>query len=771
MSNLNINQKVAMATLKHTEAKRKDSHLSESELRLRDFTETIKPNLSEDQAKLLEKYHSKVSALGIKDEINTYEILKKFDWNEKILDNYTDVLIQKKEEATLHDDWVTVGKQAKPQAKPQHHKKAREAEDIRRRPQEGGFEAEGEYKDRNRTFRSKARRGQSVDPSKKNYQEYDNNEYGRGGQREYRRNRRQQENPEEEQFDREKQNKEFRDYKDRRDRRDNQRDQRDQNQQKGGRRGRNQKEEVVTMYVKKGEQQEKTQDQQPRGRKGQEDQQHNKRGRQERVIYVKKGDSENPDSNANANAHANHANPKPKSNRKVRNAYLEDEGHAWQNDVDEEEVIPQEAAPQGKTQDSPSRHYNEHNIHEFFKSTPNKNETAAPTTTVTTSSAKKETNTSARKEQPKKEAERPKKEAERPKKEAEKPKRSQPKPAEERSSPVVPRVENDHISQTAQKPLVENPTRAPKEKVQVQAQPESHVHAQPIGSNRPQTQPAHPELKNAQASTTTTQTTQQTQPTQPTHQENLNAQQQQQFGGFPQYLQQPYMMPQQAFFNPYMQFYQQQQQQQQPGHKDQQQQQTQPQPQGSYPPGFNPQDMASMYQLPQVPFILIPQPNGTTILQPMYQMMPPQMMNQEIKTPEDQQKMAQNFYQFPMTLPMQNPFGYYQNDNANTNANAGKPQQQQQQNQTQKFPPGTHYDNKNTTGQQQQQPNASAFFNFGPNNDTEHKKNQQGGHGGYQQQAGGYPFMPYMMPTNAMGGQYPGQQYQQKEGQGHSGWK
>lgn len=67
MSNLNINQKVALATLKHTETKRKDSHLSDSELRLRDFTETIKPSLSEDQSKLLEKYHSKVSALGIKD--------------------------------------------------------------------------------------------------------------------------------------------------------------------------------------------------------------------------------------------------------------------------------------------------------------------------------------------------------------------------------------------------------------------------------------------------------------------------------------------------------------------------------------------------------------------------------------------------------------------------------------------------------------------------------------------------------------------------------
>ena len=203
-----------------------------------------------------------------------------------------------------------------------------------------------------------------MDPSKKNYQEYDN-EYGRrqGG-----RNRRQQENPEEEQFDRERQNKEFREFKDRRDRRE-------QRDQKAGRRNnRNQKEEVVTMYVKKGEQQ--GQDQQPRGRKGQDEQQQKtKRGRQqERVIYVKKGDSE-PTTDANANVNAK---PNPRSNaranRRVANPYLEDEGHAWQNDVEDEEV---ETIPQGKTQvadntkESPSKHYNEHNIHEFFKTNNN----------------------------------------------------------------------------------------------------------------------------------------------------------------------------------------------------------------------------------------------------------------------------------------------------------------------------------------------------------------------------------------------------------------
>ena len=59
-------------------------------------------------------------------------------------------MIQKKEEATTHDDWVTVARPTKIQPQ-QHHlsKKSREAEDVRRRPQrdeEGAFEPEGNYR-------------------------------------------------------------------------------------------------------------------------------------------------------------------------------------------------------------------------------------------------------------------------------------------------------------------------------------------------------------------------------------------------------------------------------------------------------------------------------------------------------------------------------------------------------------------------------------------------------------------------------------------------
>jgi len=79
----------------------------------------------------------------------------------------------------------------------------------------------------------------------------------------------------------------------------------------------------------------------------------------------------------------------------------------------------------------------------------------------------------------------------------------------------------------------------------------------------------------------------------------------------------------------------------------------------------------------------------------------------------DQQKFAQQYYQFPMTMPMQGaPFGYYQNDQTK---NQQQQNQTQAQTQGQKYPSGGHYDNKNTSGGQQQQPNTGAFFNFGPN--------------------------------------------------------
>jgi len=64
MSNLNIQQKVSLAAQKSKETKVKDLQLSEAELRLKDFNENIKPNFTEEQTNLLEKYKTKLAPLG-----------------------------------------------------------------------------------------------------------------------------------------------------------------------------------------------------------------------------------------------------------------------------------------------------------------------------------------------------------------------------------------------------------------------------------------------------------------------------------------------------------------------------------------------------------------------------------------------------------------------------------------------------------------------------------------------------------------------------------
>ncbi len=110
------------------------------------------------------------------------------------------------------------------------------------------------------------------------------------------------------------------------------------------------------MYVKKGEQKQEEGGQEKERPKSRKNAKEEKRGRQEKVYYVKKG-AENQAQNSTA----------PKN---IASAYLEAGDGAWQNDVDDEQIeVPTkvETATSGKIQESPSRHYNEHNIHEFFK--------------------------------------------------------------------------------------------------------------------------------------------------------------------------------------------------------------------------------------------------------------------------------------------------------------------------------------------------------------------------------------------------------------------
>jgi len=274
------------------------------------------------------------------------------------------------------------------------------------------------------------------------------------------------------------------------------------------------------MYVKKGEQkQEEGGQERPKSRKNAKEDQQGKRGRQERVYYVKKGaDSQGPNSAVD---------------KKIAEAYLEGGDGAWQNDVEDEEIEvlkTQTETATGNTQGNPRRHYNEHNILEFIKTSGSlKFDKKRMLMFIIEGSNKKEQKKEV--EQPKSKAQQPeqpksKAQSEQPKAKVqpeqlrkaqpEQPKKAQPKPkpaVEERSSPIVPRVENDHTSQTAQKPLVENPSKT-KEK----AQPEP-VHEQPIGSNRPTQQNAQATHVNTQQQQQQVPTTTQPQPTQQTHQE------------------------------------------------------------------------------------------------------------------------------------------------------------------------------------------------------------------------------------------------------------
>jgi len=84
--------------------------------------------------------------------------------------------------------------------------------------------------------------------------------------------------------------------------------------------------------------------------------------------------------------------------------------------------------------------------------------------------------------------------------------KTQAKPQEEKSSPIIPRVESDHVSQSAQKPLLDHPKKS-----QPQTQTQTESHDKPIGSNR--TQNVHP-THNAHP---THQTSHQTHPSHTTH--------------------------------------------------------------------------------------------------------------------------------------------------------------------------------------------------------------------------------------------------------------
>ena len=66
MSNLNIQQKACLAAQKVQENKVKEAALSETQQRLNEYNDIVKPNLTEEQAALIDKYLQKLAVLGYK---------------------------------------------------------------------------------------------------------------------------------------------------------------------------------------------------------------------------------------------------------------------------------------------------------------------------------------------------------------------------------------------------------------------------------------------------------------------------------------------------------------------------------------------------------------------------------------------------------------------------------------------------------------------------------------------------------------------------------
>jgi len=74
---------------------------------------------------------------------------KKYDWNVIVLEDLTSVMIRKAEEAGDFHDWKTVKPAGKPVAK-----KAKEAEDIKRRPRRNEGGADDDLFDRLDNYKS-----------------------------------------------------------------------------------------------------------------------------------------------------------------------------------------------------------------------------------------------------------------------------------------------------------------------------------------------------------------------------------------------------------------------------------------------------------------------------------------------------------------------------------------------------------------------------------------------------------------------------------------
>lgn len=140
--------------------------------------EDIHNALTEDQQHLISKYYGQLNSLGFKKEEDVYTLCKRYEFNEKILDEHVKVLITKSREA-LDDgsDWVTVGS-SKHGTAPQNEKTSHDYSNKQSRPYKN--RNDGGYNSGKGGF---ARRQNEGEQQTEHHRKYDENDREQGGYR------------------------------------------------------------------------------------------------------------------------------------------------------------------------------------------------------------------------------------------------------------------------------------------------------------------------------------------------------------------------------------------------------------------------------------------------------------------------------------------------------------------------------------------------------------------------------------------------------------
>jgi hypothetical protein len=115
---MNIQDKIIRHNRKQqktTETKR--AELSGPEAQRVEYEQTTKSRLSEQERNLVDKYFQKLSPLRF-GEYDVYQLVKKYEWNEKALDEVSNEKLRYKEESSQGDGWTEIKRTEKSQPAP-----------------------------------------------------------------------------------------------------------------------------------------------------------------------------------------------------------------------------------------------------------------------------------------------------------------------------------------------------------------------------------------------------------------------------------------------------------------------------------------------------------------------------------------------------------------------------------------------------------------------------------------------------------------------------